>query len=142
MSLTSLKIGHNKIESLPEDLFSLSLGQSIKLFSCCENNLSELPTSLFEIDPGAFLEADLNPLYSPPPGLLAEGLVTVQHYLQVRWIRINELEELLDDDDFTFAREKATPFCSEVLEEGSTLLCSALFCFILFFYSYCNYFPL
>jgi Leucine-rich repeat (LRR) protein len=122
LRLLELKIGHNRIEGLRDEFFSGHLGQTIKLFSCAENNLSELPTSLCEIDPNGFLDAELNPLYSPPPGLLSEELVVIQNYLRVRSIRIDEIEELLTEEDFTFSRESASPFASEVLEDGTGYL--------------------
>ena len=87
MSLVELKIGHNRIEGLDDDIFSGILGQTIKLFSCPENNLSELPISLAEIDPNALLDAESNPLYSPPPGLMSEELIVIQNYLRVRLTR-------------------------------------------------------
>ena len=94
----------------------------MKLFSCCENNLAELPFSLVELDPNGFLDAETNPLYSPPPGLMSEKLSVVQNYLGVRLVRLNELEELLEEEDFGFIREYATPFASEVLSEGTGFL--------------------
>lgn len=49
---------------------------------------------------------------------MSEKLSVIQNYLRVRLTRLNELEELLTDEDFTFIREYATPFASEVLADG------------------------
>ena len=69
---------------LPEDMFSFELGRSVMSFSCCENNLLELPSSLYKIDVKCLLEADYNPLISPPAYLLSEGLDVIQNYLKIR----------------------------------------------------------
>ena len=50
LNLIDLRIGHNQIEILSGDMFADCLGKSIKIFSCCENNLMELPWSLTRID--------------------------------------------------------------------------------------------
>lgn len=122
LSLTELRIGHNKIERLPHDLFEGALGAAIKLFSCCENNLTELPLSIHKIDPLGLLEADFNPMVSPPPYLLTEGLSTVQNYLRIRSIRMKEFIELLEDEDFEVLRENISPVASQILADGTGFL--------------------
>jgi len=52
LSLIELRIGHNNLQALPDDMFTGNLGATIKKFSCCENNLLELPPSLALIDKG------------------------------------------------------------------------------------------
>ena len=47
------------------------------------------------------IDCELNPLFSPPPGLMSERLEVIQNYLRVRLIRLNELEDLLFEEDFT-----------------------------------------
>ena len=122
LGLVELLIGHNSIELLSEEIFSERLGLTIKRFSVCENNLLELPTSLCKIDPEALLEGDFNPLISPPPFLLAEGLRTVQTYLYVRSRRLQELTELLSDEDFDFNPDSTAPTAIDVLEDGTGYL--------------------
>ncbi len=74
----------------------------------------ELPTSLHKIDTEGSLEADFNPLISPPAYILAEGLRTVQMYLRIREIRREEMEELLEDEDFEVNMEAAFPTSAQV----------------------------
>jgi internalin A len=78
-NLVDLRVGYNRIELLPEELFSnpAGLASSLKHFSCSENNLAELPNSMCFLDPELRLEADFNPLISPPPELMKAGLATV-----------------------------------------------------------------
>ena len=122
LKLVELRVGHNALESLPDDMFMYDLGEFIKKFSCCENNLLELPASLHKIDAEGFLEADFNPLVSPPTYILAEGLRTVQMYMKIREIRRGEIEELLEDEDFEVDMEAAFPTSSEILEDGTGYL--------------------
>jgi hypothetical protein len=68
------------------------------------------------------LEADYNPLISPPPRLLSEGLVTLQHYLSIREKRREQLIELLEDEDFEVGLESFAPIAAEVLEDGTGFL--------------------
>ena len=122
MTLLELKIGHNRIEILEDEIFDGPLGLTLKLFSCPENNLSELPISISKLDPDGFLDCELNPLYSPPPGLMSEKLSVIQHYLRVRQVRLFELEEFLEDEGFDFDKDYATPFASGVLKGGTGFL--------------------
>lgn len=122
LNVIELRIGHNRIESLPEDMFDSSLGKSIKLFSCCENNLMELPSSLSLIDSDGLVDADYNPLVSPPPELLSEGLKVLQNYFRVRQNRKVQIEELLTDEDFEYVPSSAFPVAHEVLEDGTGFL--------------------
>lgn len=122
MHLLELRVGHNRIERLSADLFGDALGRTVQMFSCCENNLLELPASLARLSPKSMLEADYNPLISPPPALLSEGLVTVQHYLAIREKRREKLIELLEDEDFEVQPQAFTPTSSEVLEDGTGFL--------------------
>jgi Leucine-rich repeat (LRR) protein len=122
LALTEFKVGHNRIFQLPDDLFLGKLGHSVMHFSCAENNLLELPASTFQINPKSIFEADYNPLISPPTYILSEGLGVLQNYLHVRLNRVNELEDLLDEEDFEFLRENGSPIAAEVLEEGTGFL--------------------
>ncbi len=122
MHLIDLRVGHNYLEKINDDLFSDNLGKSIKYFSCVENNLLELPESLSFIHPQCSMEADYNPLVSPPAYLLSEGLVTLQHYFQIRQYRKKILFELMIDEDFELSMESFAPFATEVLEDGTGFL--------------------
>ena len=122
LPLIELRIGHNSIEMLPDDMFAGPLGSNIKKFSCCENNLLQLPPSLALIHEEAFIEPDFNPYISPPQYILAEGLHTIQLYLKIRELRLVELEELLDEEDFEFDSDSAFPTSSEVLLDGTGYL--------------------
>ncbi len=120
--LIELRLGHNRLEFLPEDMFAGNLGETCKLFSVCENNLLQLPESLASLDHETLVEADFNPLRSPPQYLLSEGLVVVQHYLFIRKVRMNELLEMLEAEDFSISREHVTPTACEVIEDGAGFL--------------------
>jgi hypothetical protein len=122
LPLSDLRVGHNRIEWLPYDIFEYELGKSVKVFSCCENNLTELPLSLHKIDSEALLEADFNPLISPPSYLLTEGLGTIQNYLRIRTVRINEFNDLLESEDFEFVRQNISPIACNVLSDGTGFL--------------------
>jgi Leucine-rich repeat (LRR) protein len=122
LSLVELRIGHNNIEALPNNMFAGPLGANIKKFSCCENNLLELPSSLALIDTEAFIEPDFNPLVSPPQYILAEGLHTIQLYLKIRDLRLAELEDLLEEEDFEYDTESMFPTATEVLLDGTGYL--------------------
>jgi hypothetical protein len=118
MNLVDLRVDHNKIEILIESLFSYDLGRSIKYFDCTENNLLDLPNSIYLIDSEANFYADYNPLISPPAYLLNEGLSSIQKYLKYRQIRTEELENLLHEQDFIFIRSYSKPTVCEVLDDG------------------------
>ena len=122
MQLVDLKIGHNLIEQLPSDLFLGELGKTVKHLSCCENNLFELPWSLCKVDPECFIDCDFNPLISPPPYLLAEGLQVLQNYLRIKQVRMVLFEDLIKDEDFVIGANSLTPIAFEVLRDGTGFL--------------------
>ena len=109
LALVELRIGHQSIETLPDDMFEGRLGETIKTFSCCENNLLELPPSIALVDTEASIEPAFNPYISPPQYILAEGLHTLQLYMRIRSLRLIELEDLLEEEDFEFNRDSAFP---------------------------------
>ena len=117
-----LRLGHNRIEALPDDLFSAELGASVKMFSVCENNLLNLPSTIYNIDPECLLEADFNPIRSPPQYLLSEGLKVVQHYMHIRTVRLAEFETLITAQDFVIEVENTYPYACEVLSDGTGFL--------------------
>lgn len=122
LNVVELRIGHNQIEILPNDIFNSNLGKSIQIFSCCENNLMELPWSITKLHPDTLLEADFNPYISPPPYLLSEGLQILQNYLHIRHIRKKLFEELIVDEDFVIESTAMVPLAFEVLQDGTGFL--------------------
>jgi hypothetical protein len=122
LNLVELRIGHNRVEQLPHDMFGGALGQAVKIFSCCENNIMELPSSLVRMHPEGLLEGDYNPLVSPPPYLLSDGLGVVQNYLRIRIARQTRFEELMSDEDFVVAPHSMSPVAYEVLSDGTGFL--------------------
>lgn len=69
------------------------------------------------------VDFDSNPLISPPTELRIKGLRLVQKYLRIRKVRIDELAELLDENNFRFLVENMTPVAHEVLDDdGSSFL--------------------
>lgn len=122
LNVVDLRLGHNRIEYFSEDIFDFELGQSVKVFSFCENNVMELPSSVQNIDVNCLFEADYNPLISPPPFLISEGLTVLQEYLRIRHLRMLELRELLEEEDFEVVYEHFTPVAFEVLSDGTGFL--------------------
>lgn len=121
-NIVELRIGHNFIDYLPDDLFDKSLGKSCKLFSCSENNLMELPTSLCNLDSSGLFDADYNPLISPPTFLLSQKLSVIIQYMHIRQQRLDEFADLLEDEDFTFVVENSGPIACETLTDGTGFL--------------------
>ena len=118
--LTDVRVGYNRLEYLAEDLFANPEGliKSLRHFNCSENNLPELPNSICMLDPELRLEADSNPLLSPPPELLTGGLIGVQEYLRVRMVRQRELCDLVTELEFEYVMERTHPVAQDVLEDG------------------------
>lgn len=122
LNLLELRAGYNRLEWLPNDLFEGNLGKSIRTFTCQENNLLELPLSIMLISSEIHLEADFNPLRSPPGHLLSEPLKVTQGYMRVRAARLTELTRYLLDEDFVFLPERATPVSCDCLDDGTGFL--------------------
>ena len=82
----------------------------------------ELPTSLCELDPSGTFEADYNPLVSPPPYLLSQGLSILIQYMRIRQARLDEFADFLEDEDFSFVVENSGPIACETLADGTGFL--------------------
>jgi hypothetical protein len=122
LSLLDFRIGHNQIEHLGDDLFNEQLGKILQFFSCVENNLLELPISIMKLSITCVLEADYNPLISPPPYLLSDEFLVLQNYFKLRNIRRKLLYELMKLEDFELSMESFAPIACEVLEDGTGFL--------------------
>lgn len=122
LCLHELRAGYNKLEWLPNDFFEGNLGKTIKKFTCQENNLLELPISIMLVSVDIHLEADFNPLRSPPGHLMSEPLKVTQGYMRVRAARLTELSQFLEEEEFVFLPERATPIACDCLDDGTGYL--------------------
>mmetsp|Transcript_11220 Transcript_11220/g.15459 ORF Transcript_11220/g.15459 Transcript_11220/m.15459 type:complete len:1381 (+) Transcript_11220:57-4199(+) len=122
LGVSDLRIGHNRIEWLPDGLFASQLGRSLRRLSLCENNLLQLPGSTHLLAADCFLEADYNPLLSPPSYMLADGFRVIQNYMQIREQRRTTFLELMAEEDFQLDPQSLVPAATEVLQEGTGFL--------------------
>jgi Leucine-rich repeat (LRR) protein len=122
LNLVELRLGYNRLEWLPNDLFAANLGVTIRRFSCPENNLLELPLSITALADNCQIEADYNPLRSPPGHILSEPLVVTQGYMRIRAARLAEVTQCLEAEDFVFVPENVTPIACDSLEDGTGFL--------------------
>jgi Leucine-rich repeat (LRR) protein len=53
LSLTHLRLDHNIVEYLDDDLFEAELGASLKYFSAHDNNILQIPQSAVKLNPGS-----------------------------------------------------------------------------------------
>ncbi len=121
-SLIELKVGHNQIEYLSNNLFTNNLAKSLRHFNCVENNILELPNSITLLHASCVFEADYNPLITPPSYLLSEGLLTIQNYFHIRNYRLMLIQGLMREEDFILSEESLMPLAFEVLEDGTGFL--------------------
>ena len=68
------------------------------------------------------LEAEYNPLISPPNKILCEGLGVIIAYMRIRFGRMEELEKKLTEEDFVINMDNVQPLATETLEEGTGFL--------------------
>jgi hypothetical protein len=122
LSLVELRVGYNRLEWLPNDMFEGNLGRKIKSFTCQENNLLELPLSIMLVSSDIHLEADFNPFKSPPGNMLSEPLRVTQGYMRVRSARLLEITKLLRAEDFVIIPENVTPVACDCLDDGTGYL--------------------
>lgn len=122
LCLHELRSGYNRIEWLPNNFFEGNLGKHIRKFTCQENNMLELPISIMLVAADIHLEADFNPLRSPPGHLMSEPLKVTQGYMRVRAARLAELAKYLEDEEFVFLTDRATPVACDCLDDGTGYL--------------------
>mmetsp|Transcript_35485 Transcript_35485/g.66233 ORF Transcript_35485/g.66233 Transcript_35485/m.66233 type:complete len:1350 (-) Transcript_35485:239-4288(-) len=122
LNLRTLRCGYNILESLPNDMFEGNLGRSIRFLSCPENNLLEIPMSYRLVSPMGRLEAEYNPLISPPNKILCEGAGVLIAYFRIRYSRMEELRQKLTAEDFVINMDNVRPVATETLEDGTGFL--------------------
>ncbi|CAK4159081.1 unnamed protein product [Aphanomyces euteiches] len=86
------------------------------------NKLAELPVEFGNLRTLQVAEFEGNPLRSPPPDILAQGIVAIHTYLQKRIDRVEELKKLLASAQFEFHADHFTPQTRDLLHTGIMFL--------------------
>lgn len=68
------------------------------------------------------MEAEYNPLISPPNKILCEGVAVIIAYFRIRYGRMEELKNKLTEEDFVINMENVQPLATETLEDGTGFL--------------------
>ncbi|CAK4683977.1 unnamed protein product [Aphanomyces euteiches] len=98
------------------------------MFKCIQriwmqaNKLAELPVEFGNLRTLQVAEFEGNPLRSPPPDILAQGIVAIHTYLQKRIDRVEELKKLLASAQFEFHADHFTPQTRDLLHTGIMFL--------------------
>ncbi|OQS00723.1 cleavage induced hypothetical protein [Thraustotheca clavata] len=91
-TIQDLSLSGNQIEEFPMVACKMKF---IKRLWMQSNRLLELPVEFGELQTLEMVEFEGNPLRSPPPTILSQGIVEIQIYLQKRLGRVEELKKLL-----------------------------------------------
>ncbi|EQC29419.1 hypothetical protein SDRG_12882 [Saprolegnia diclina VS20] len=141
VGLREFKANRNSLSSLPASIASASLhdlslsGNRFELFPlvACgmqhlkrlwmqSNKLQELPVDFGNLQTLEMVEFEGNPLRSPPPSVLAQGIRDIQVYLQKRVERVLELQSLLDAVPYGFQRDHFVPRTRNLLTTNLAFL--------------------
>ncbi|OQR86273.1 hypothetical protein ACHHYP_10798 [Achlya hypogyna] len=96
--------------------------QHIRRLWMQSNRLLELPIEFGELRTLEMVEFEGNPLRSPPPSILAQGIVDVHVYLQKRLGRVHELQALLAAAPYGFHADHFVPRTRELLTSNIEFL--------------------
>ncbi|KAF0701216.1 Aste57867_8290 [Aphanomyces stellatus] len=86
------------------------------------NKFAELPVEFGHLRTLEAAEFDGNPLRSPPPDILAQGVEAIREYLQKRIDRVAELKKLLMAAQYGFHENHFTPQSHDLLHSGILFL--------------------
>jgi hypothetical protein len=84
------------------------------------NKLQELPVAFGHLGTLEMVELEGNPLRSPPPEILLQGMTAIHAYLQKRIKRIEELKMLLTSASYRFHTDHFTPTTQDLFLSAST----------------------
>ncbi|RHY33803.1 hypothetical protein DYB32_001402 [Aphanomyces invadans] len=86
------------------------------------NKIAELPVEFGNLRTLQLAQFDGNPLRSPPPDILAQGVEAIHAYLQKRIDRVVELKRLLAAAQYGFHDDHFTPQAKDLLHSGILFL--------------------
>ncbi|RHY08086.1 hypothetical protein DYB25_009183 [Aphanomyces astaci] len=96
--------------------------QSIQRIWMQANKLAELPVEFGNLRTLQLAEFEGNPLRSPPPAILAQGVGAIHEYLQKRTARVVEFKRLLSAAQYGFHDDHFTPHARDLLVSGILFL--------------------
>ncbi|KDO34360.1 hypothetical protein SPRG_01496 [Saprolegnia parasitica CBS 223.65] len=117
--LHDLSLSGNQFESFP--LVACGM-RHLKRLWMQSNKLQELPVEFGGLQTLEMVEFEGNPLRSPPPSILAQGIGDIQVYLQKRVQRVLELQSLLSAVPYGFNREHFVPRTQNLLTTNLAFL--------------------
>lgn len=109
------KVNHNRLERLSAEVLQPRLQESIRLLWLAGNNLVELPPIFDGASCLVDLQAERNPLRSPPADVLVAGAAAVRKYCQLRSQRLDEVASLLQLYGFEVDKSRFTPKAHQAL---------------------------
>ena len=115
LPLVTLRASHNRLERLDDDTFGPGTTKHLEYLGLSKNNLLELNSCLPTCTKLTTLQVEFNPLRSPPPDLLSQGLDVLQRYCDLRDTRISDLQKLLTDYGYEYDPGHLTPEAYRVL---------------------------
>ncbi|DAZ99611.1 TPA: hypothetical protein N0F65_001439, partial [Lagenidium giganteum] len=98
--LRELWVAGNAMVELPAAI--LSLHATLTHLKVQSNKISRLPLEFASMSRLELIESDGNPFKSPPPEVMALGIVAIRHYLHKRHERVNEITRLLHTVELQF----------------------------------------
>jgi hypothetical protein len=122
LRVKTLRAGHNRLCSLENDFFLPNLCSSLQLLSLLENNLVQLPYSIVDLPNTVKVEAEYNPLISPPSETLSHKFEVVQQYYRIRAVRMAEVASKLRQHEFEVDERCTEPIVENFVVGGTGLL--------------------
>ena len=120
LPLKVLRASHNRLETLNDDTFGSGTQQNLEYLGLSNNNLLELNSCLPTCTKLKTLQCEFNPLRSPPPELLTQGLDVLRRYCDLRDKRIVSVQKVLTDYGYDYDPNHLTPEAYRVLTSGKT----------------------
>lgn len=119
-SLTTLKLAHNEIDEIPEDICaSTCLRKSLRVLWLHSNQMIRLPRRIGMLSNMKTLRTDLNPLRSPPPGIIRAGIKQIRKYMRIRRRRVRALYRQFNSLGASLDVKRLDPVASNVLSNGT-----------------------
>eukprot|EP00939_MAST-03C_sp_MAST-3C-sp1_P000738 g738.t1 len=119
-SLRVLKLAHNKIEDVPDEICgSRWLRRTLRVLWLHSNRIVRLPRHFHLLRALRTIRTDLNPMRSPPPGIVRAGIAQIGKYSKVRRRRVRALRRQFRALDVIFDTSALEPTPKCVLKSGT-----------------------
>jgi Leucine-rich repeat (LRR) protein len=115
ISLRVLELAGNLFTTIPDALAGPMISTSLTRLNLYKNEMRELPVIFTALVSLHEVQLEGNPMRSPPPDVVEEGLASIARYIHTRFRRLQEMRALLDAAMLHWDRGRLSPHTQKLI---------------------------